>query len=86
MIADYSRQFMKQFRKLDAKTQAKVKKTIALFMKSPFAPKLRNHALTGNYEGHRSLSAGGDLRLHFYHLSETEVIFTAVGSHSQLYK
>ena len=85
MIADYSRQFIKQFRKLDAKTQLKVKKHIALFMKNPHAAKLRRHALTSEYSGHYSISAGGDLRLHFRYLSSDTVIFTAVGSHAQLY-
>lgn len=86
MIADYSRQFIKQFRKLDTKTQLKVKKHIALFMKNPHAAKLRRHALTGEYSGHYSISAGGDLRLHFRYLSNDAAIFTAVGSHAQLYK
>ena len=85
MIADYSRQFIKQFRKLDTKTQLKVKKHIALFMKNPHAAKLRCHTLTGEYSGHYSISAGGDLRLHFRYLSSDAVIFTAVGSRAQLY-
>lgn len=86
MIANYSRQFIKQFRKLDTKTQLKVKKHIALFMSNPHAAKLRRHALTSEYSGHYSISAGGDLlRLHFRYLSSDAVIFTAVGSHAQLY-
>ena len=55
-------------------------------MKNPHAAKLRRHALTGEYSEHYSISAGGDLRLHFRYLSSDAAIFTAVGSHAQLHK
>ena len=67
MIADYSRQFIKQFRKLDTKTQLKVKKHIALFMKNPHAAKLRCHALTGEYSGHYSIRDRKSTRLNSSH-------------------
>ena len=58
---------------------------IEIFLQEPEAHKLRNHALTGEYRGQRSVSAGGDLRLYYIELDENVVLFVAVGTHSQLY-
>ena len=85
MVIKTHRNFDKQFAKLSKKQRKKVETSLALFMKNPHAAKLRCHALTGEYSGHYSISAGGDLRLHFRYLSSDTVIFTAVGSHAQLY-
>ncbi len=86
MVIKTHRNFDKQFAKLSKKQRKKVETSLALFMKNPHAAKLRYHALTGEYSGHYSISAGGDLRLHFRYLSNDAAIFTAVGSHAQLYK
>lgn len=86
MVIKTHRNFDKQFAKLSKKQRKKVETSLALFMKNPHAAKLRCHALTGEYSGHYSISAGGDLRLHFRYLSSDAVIFTAVGSHAQLHK
>ena len=85
MVIKTHRNFDKQFAKLSKKQRKKVETSLALFMKNPHAAKLRCHALTGEYSGHYSISAGGDLRLHFRYLSSDAAIFTAVGSHAQLY-
>jgi len=47
---------------------------------------LRNHALTGEWLGYRSISFGGDWRAHYISQGDDLVIFVAVGTHSQLYK
>ena len=86
MVIKTHRNFDKQFAKLSKKQRKKVETSLALFRKNPHAAKLRCHALTGEYSGHYSISAGGDLRLHFRYLSNDAAIFTAVGSHAQLYK
>ena len=85
MVIKTHRNFDKQFAKLSQKQRKKVEASLILFMKNPHAAKLRRHALTGEYSGHYSISAGGDLRLHFRYLSNDAAIFTAVGSHAQLY-
>lgn len=46
----------------------------------------RNHSLKGEWIGHRSISIGGDLRLHYRELEPAAALFVAVGTHSQLYK
>lgn len=78
--------FEKQLAKLPKKRRDKVVDTIELFLDDPTEPSLRNHALTGEWTGYRSISAGGDLRLHFEVLDSSVVYFVAVGTHSQLYK
>ncbi|MDR1518269.1 MAG: type II toxin-antitoxin system mRNA interferase toxin, RelE/StbE family [Dysgonamonadaceae bacterium] len=59
-----------------------------LFEKEPFAEQLRNHSLQGELSGFRFISAGGDIRLHYYEKEPRHVfvVFVAIGSHSQLYK
>lgn len=86
MNVDFTKTFNKQFEKLPRKLQLQAKATIALFLEDMAAPSLRNHALRGEWLGHRSISASGDLRLHFKVIDEHIVLFVAVGSHSQLYR
>lgn len=85
MKINFSKAFIKQHKKCSAKTQEKIDAHIALFVRDPDARKLRNHALAGEWAGYRSISAGGDLRLHFRVIDDTTVLFVAVGSHNQLY-
>lgn len=85
MHVDFSKRFQKQFKKLPVKKQLKARQAIALFLENPQAPSLRLHQLSGELFGVWSISAGGDLRLHFEYYGDTVVFFLAVGSHSQLY-
>jgi addiction module RelE/StbE family toxin len=88
MKIDYHKNFSKQFEKLQQNEQKKVLETLKLFAKEPFAEQLRNHSLKGKLAKFRSISAGGDLRLHYYEKAPEHVcvVFVAIGSHSQLYK
>jgi mRNA-degrading endonuclease YafQ of YafQ-DinJ toxin-antitoxin module len=81
----YSKTFLKQFDKLPKKKQQKVADAIDLFGIDRFAPSLRLHVLTGEWKNHFSISAGGDLRLHFLDKGSEIYFFVAVGTHSQLY-
>jgi addiction module RelE/StbE family toxin len=58
-----------------------------LFSNEPFAIQLRNHQLKGRPSGFRSISTGGDIRLHYYEKEPNYaiVVFVAVGSHAQFY-
>ena len=87
MRIEYHKNFTKQFEKLKRKEQARVVNSLKIFEKEPFAEELRNHQLKGNLSQFRSISAGGDLRLHYYEKEPEHivVVFVAVGSHSQLY-
>lgn len=86
MNVDFTKAFNKQFEKLPDKRQKQAKAAVALFLQDITAPVLRNHPLKGEWQGHRSISGGGDLRLHFKIVNHDTVLFVAVGTHSQLYK
>jgi addiction module RelE/StbE family toxin len=78
--------FEKQLAKLPAKRRDKVIAAIDLFVDNPREQSLRNHVLSGEWTGYRSIRAGGDLRLHFKMIDGRTAYFVAVGTHSQLYK
>lgn len=82
----FSKDFDKQFAKLPQKRRDIAIATVDLFYDSPSALSLRNHALKGEWLGYRSISSGGDFRLHFKMIDNNTVLFVAVGTHSQLYK
>ena len=85
MKPEYSKQFKKSFDKLPARKQQRVYETIKTFITAPSTRSLRLHELEGSLAGIWSISAGGDLRLHFRYEGDTVVFFLAVGTHSQLY-
>ncbi len=86
MKAEFHKTFDKQLAKLPKKRRDKVIDTVGLFLDDPVDTALLNHALTGEWAGFRSISAGGDLRLHFEMINDDTAHFVAVGTHSQLYK
>jgi len=86
MNIDFSKSFDRQFQvRLNAAQRQKTLEVIEQFIDEPFHKDLRNHALYGKWNGYRSISVGGDLRLHFKVISADRVLFEAVGSHGQLY-
>lgn len=86
MQTSFLKRFHKQLNKLSKKEQDKIQKAVNQLVSTyPNTPNnLRLHALTGKWEGIFSISAGGDLRVHFY-IEENLFIFQSVGSHAQLY-
>ena len=86
MNVDFTKAFNKQFEKLPLKQQVQAREAVVLFLQNATAPSLRSHGLKGEWQGYRSITAGGDLRLHLKIIDDDTVLFVAVGSHSQLYK
>ncbi|MCL1998230.1 MAG: type II toxin-antitoxin system mRNA interferase toxin, RelE/StbE family [Turicibacter sp.] len=88
MKVDYTKDFNKQFANLSEKKKAAARDAVKRFKQDlhtgTSTPNLRRHALTGTWSGYDSISAGGDLRLHYTQVDEG-ILFVAVGSHSQLY-
>lgn len=82
----FHKTFDKQYKLFSLTQKKRIKNSLLLFKKDPLHPSLRNHPLKGQWVRYRSISAGGDLRLHYRVLSESKVLFVAVGSHSQPYK
>jgi len=86
MKLELSREFEKQYKKLNQKQAEKVSQTLEDFLRDKSIVSLRYHALRGEWQGYYSISTGGDLRIHIRYVSETIVLVVAVGSHSQLYR
>lgn len=85
MKSRYHRSFQKQLFKLPITQQKRARQAVLLFESNPRNSKLRNHRLGGEWYGYYSISAGGDLRLHYKVIDKDTALFVAVGSHSQLY-
>ena len=85
MKYDLHKSFIKAYRKLPMKLKKTVEEKLTLFCDDPFVQELNNHALSGKYQGHRSINITGDYRAIYKVISEEEVIFVVLGTHSQLY-
>lgn len=80
----YSKNFLKQAKKLDVGLRGKAVKRMSLFAQNPLDETLNNHALKGQYKHYRSISITGDVRALYLQCGD-EAIFDIIGSHSQLY-
>ncbi len=80
-----TKNFDKQYSKLNIKIKNQFKKHIELFKLNPFDITLRNHALKGRYLGYRSIDISGDVRALYTIKGNTLIIFVFIGTHNQLY-
>ena len=84
---EFSRRFLKNYKKLPPKIKTAFKKRIKLFESKPFSPILNNHSLKGRLNHHRSINITGDWRaIYSPTKSGKKVTFKLIGTHSQLYK
>lgn len=81
----FHKNFGKQYGKLRKAEREKVQERLALFLRNPFNPLLKNHPLKGKYLDYRSVNITGDLRAIYKSINEDECIFVAIDSHSNLY-
>lgn len=84
MRISYSKNFVKQAKKLPAPVQKALIERITLFGINPLHPLLCDHPLKGRHKEYRSINITGDYRA-LYLLRDDEVIFDQTGTHSQLY-
>ena len=84
MTVEFTKNFIKQSKKLSPKLRVQVFQRIKLFTKEPLNPLLRDHQLKGKYKRYRSIDITGDFRA-LYFLEIDKAIFDIVGTHSQLY-
>ncbi len=86
----YHARFIKDLRKTPKEIQSVVKTRITLFSNNPRHPLLRNHLLTGEYQGCRSINITGDWRAIYYESDSKadtpSATFLTLGTHSKLYK
>lgn len=86
MQAVYHSKFKKQYKNLPPAQKKRFAAAISLFMVQPHHPDLYNHPLTGQWKSHRSISFGGDWRMHYKMVGNDTALFVAMGTHSQLYR
>jgi len=84
MVINFTRDFIKDSKRLTVGQKEKLEQRLELFGKDQFDPVLNNHSLTGKYLGYRSINVTGDLRAIFKKNNE-EIIFVSIDSHSNLY-
>ncbi len=82
---EYSKNFVKQFKKLTPQTQRQAIKAEKLFKKDPFSPKLKTHKLIGRLEGLWAFSINYSDRIIFEFLGKGKALFHKIGSHN-IYK
>ncbi len=89
MIKDgFSTSFRRAYRKHIRNRTDKEKKfseSLSLFMNDPFHPRLRTHKLTGQLKDLWSFSIEYDLRVVFYFVTDSEVVFEDIGTHDEVY-
>jgi len=77
--------FRKQYKQAPKIVQIKYHERRNLFARDPFNAILHNHALKGEYAGYWSINITGDWRVVYYKMGDDTVVFTKIGTHSQLY-
>lgn len=85
---DYSKRFLKQFKKIPVHVRLSFQKRVAIFLKDPYHSQLRNHGLTGSLQRYKSINITGDWRALFRMIEQrgcAVIFFDAIGTHSQLY-
>jgi addiction module RelE/StbE family toxin len=87
MQIDFSKNFLKKFKQLPIYTKDSIVSTIEFFQESPHHPSLRNHALSGQMAGKRSISVDADMRIIFIEKDDyIEVLMLEVGTHDEVYE
>ncbi|MBI2611505.1 type II toxin-antitoxin system mRNA interferase toxin, RelE/StbE family [Candidatus Gottesmanbacteria bacterium] len=88
MKVQFSKLFLKRYKKADVRIRHSIDKQIRLFRKDPTESSLNNHALKKEYEGLRSIDITGDYRAIFEEVKEpdrTFAYFVTFGTHKELY-
>jgi len=80
-----TRQFDKQFSKLNPKLKLRFKSRVVKLMIAPTTRELNNHSLTGKYRGYNSINVTGNVRALYYLRDRSTIVFAFIGTHSQLY-
>jgi len=80
-----SKKFERMFKKCSQEIKGKFIERLKIFKENKYSPILNNHPLSGKLNGLRSINVSGDYRAIFEERSEN-IIFIAIGTHSQLYK
>jgi len=82
----YTKDFKKSFNKKDKFIQGKTLERVRLFREDPFNVLLDNHKLNGEYEGSSSINITGNFRAIFQYINNDTIVFSDIGTHSELYE
>ena len=89
MTIRYTREFFAQLKKENVRIRKSFKKAIINFSQNPSNPELKNHALSREWQGHRSINITADFRGVYRETQlrgEKIIHFVALGTHRELYK
>jgi len=86
MAIEYSKTFIKEFKKCPVNIKNNFKKRLEIFIDNQYHAILNNHPLIGKLKNYRSINITGDYRAIFEEIDGGQIIyFVAIGTHSKLY-
>src|SRR5882724_10685707 len=83
-LIEFTPLFNKQRKASPLEIKEAFRETLELFIENPTHKALRNHFLTGQYAGFRSIDVTDNWRA-LYRQESGRVIFVDIGTHDQLY-
>lgn len=85
MKVEFHRKFEKLYVKLPTNVKLRFDERLTIFLNDPFDPILRNHSLSGEWQGFRSINITGDYRAIYEVADQEAILFVAIGTHNKLY-
>lgn len=88
MNVQFSKEFLRTYKKVDVRIQNSIDKEINLFKKNPMDSSLNSHELQREYAGLRSIDITADYRAIYEEVTEGEetfAFFIIFGTHNELY-
>ncbi len=86
MQIEYSKKFIKEFKKCPNDIKKSLKEKLNIFIINKYDPILNNHNLSGKLKNYRSININSNWRAVFEELKKGEIVyFITIGTHSQLY-
>lgn len=86
MQIEYSKKFIKEFKKCPVKIRIVFKGRLEIFIRNKYEPILNNHGLFGKFKNYRSINVNVDWRAIFREIAKENIVyFVAIGTHSKLY-
>ena len=85
MEIEYSRRFIKDFKKIPSSIKKSCLGRIDLFAKDQYHPLLHNHRLEGKLKDFYSININADWRIIFQYINKNKIYLVEIGTHSNLY-
>jgi len=82
----HTKKFRKSFQKMKDGEKKKFEERLCIFVENVLDPILNNHPLHGKYQEYRSINITGDLRAVYKEINPDTFLFTAIGTHTELYE